>query len=275
MARRTLAAAALAAVAALITATSAFAHAGNPNFESLVSGVSPSIPGFSVQVLNGDDRLAVENSGKQTVTIDGYNGEPYVRMDPNGTVSVNLKSPAYYLNNDPLNPGPVPAFADPNAAPQWKVVEHTGRFEFHDHRIHFMSATTPAQVKDKSKRTKVFDWKVPVKTATATGSINGELFWRGSSGGAPFGAFIGLGVIVLLGLAMVGIVRRRRAATAGLAPDGPALDGAAPDRPAPDGPAPAAAAAAGDAADGDAQEAAPESEPAPVAARERVREEAW
>jgi hypothetical protein len=270
MARRILAAAAFAAVTALITATSAFAHAGNPNFESLVSGVSPSIPGFSVQVLNGDDRLAVENTGKQTVTIDGYNGEPYVRMDPGGTVAVNLKSPAYYLDKDPLNPGPVPAFADAKAAPQWKVVEHTGRYEFHDHRIHFMSATTPTQVKDKSKRTRVFDWKVPVKTASASGSINGELFWRGSSGGAPFGAFIGLGAIVLLGLAMVGIVRRRRAAAESLATDGPALDGPAPDRP-----APAAAAPAGDAADGDAPEAAAEPEPAPVAARGRAREEAW
>jgi len=227
MARRTLVAAALAAVAALISATSAFAHAGNPNFESLVRGVSPSIPGFSVQVLNGDDRLAVENTGKQTVTIDGYNGEPYVRMDPGGTVSVNLKSPAYYLNNDPLNPGPVPAFADANAPPQWKVVEHTGRYEFHDHRIHFMSKSTPSQIKDKSKRTKVFDWKVPVKTASASGAINGELFWRGSSGGAPVGAFVGLGLIVLLGIAFVGVVRRRRAAADGEAPDGGGVPDAA------------------------------------------------
>jgi hypothetical protein len=265
MARRTLAAAALAAVAALISATSAFAHAGNPNFESLVSGVSPSIPGFSVQVLNGDDRLAVENSGRQTVTIDGYNGEPYVRMDPDGTVAVNLKSPAYYLNKDPLNPGTVPAFADADAAPQWKVVEHTGRYEFHDHRIHFMSASTPSQVKDKSKRTKVFDWKVPVKTASASGSINGQLFWRGSSGGAPVGAFIGLGAIVLLGLAMVGIVRRRRAAAEGLAPDGPAPDRSAPTAVAPED----------DAAGGDAPQDDTEPEPAPVAARGRNREEAW
>ena len=104
MARRTLAGA-FVTLAALLTATSAFAHAGNPNYESLVSGVKPAIPGFTVTVLNGDDRLAVENSGKSTVTIDGYNAEPYVRMAPDGTVSVNLNSPAYYLNQDRTNTG--------------------------------------------------------------------------------------------------------------------------------------------------------------------------
>jgi hypothetical protein len=249
MARRTLAAAAFAAVTALITATSAFAHAGNPNFESVVRTVSPSIPGFSVQVLNGDDRLALENSGSKTVTIDGYESEPYVRMDPNGTVAVNLKSPAYYLNQDRLNPPSVPAVADPDAAPQWKVVEHTGRYEFHDHRMHWMSASTPTQVKNKDKRTKIFDWKVPVHTAATTGAIDGELFWRGSSGAAPSGAFIGLGLVLLLGAATVVVVRRRRAAADGPAPDGGAADAAA--------------------------DAAPDPDPAPAPVRERDREEAW
>ena len=61
MARRIILAPALAALAAALLATSAFAHAGNPNYESLVDGVTPSIPGFSVVVLNGDDRLEVVN----------------------------------------------------------------------------------------------------------------------------------------------------------------------------------------------------------------------
>jgi hypothetical protein len=210
MARRTLVAA-LTALAALITATSAYAHAGNPNFESLVQGVSPAIPGFSVQVLNGDDRLEVVNRSTKTITIDGYNEEPYLRMSPDGTVAVNLRSPAYYLNQDRLNLPNAPASANPKLPPQWKVVEHTGRYQFHDHRMHWMSTTTPSQVKNTSKRTKIFNWKVPVHAGTTTASINGELFWRGSSGGPPAAAFIGLLVIVLLGAASVVVIRRRRA----------------------------------------------------------------
>lgn len=211
MARRILAGA-LVTLASLFTATSAFAHAGNPNYESLVSGVKPAIPGFSVTVLNGDDRLEVDNASKSTVTIDGYNEEPYLRMAPDGTVAVNLNSPAYYLNQDRTNTAAVPAGVNPDAPPKWKVVEHTGRYQFHDHRMHWMGTSTPKQVTNKSVRTKIFDWQVPVHTASATGAIDGQLFWRGSSGGAPVGAFVGLALIVLLGGATVVLVRRRRAA---------------------------------------------------------------
>jgi hypothetical protein len=224
MARRTLAAA-FVALTALITATSAFAHAGNPNFESVVRTVAPAIPGFSVQVLSGDDRLAVVNRGRTVVTIDGYNREPYLRLSPDGTVAVNTRSPALYLNKDRLNEGTVPPSADPKAAPQWKVVERTGRYEFHDHRMHWMSRGAPEQVKDKSKRTKVFDWQVPLRAGATPAAIDGELFWRGSAGGPPAGAFAGLVLIVLLGGAAVVVVRRRRAAAAGApASDAPARE---------------------------------------------------
>lgn len=223
MARRILAGA-LVTFASLLTATSAFAHAGNPNYESLVSGVKPAIPGFSVTVLNGDDRLEVDNSGKSTVTIDGYNGESYLRMSPDGTVAVNLNSPAYYLNQDRTNTATVPPGVNADAPPKWKVVEHTGRYQFHDHRMHWMGTSTPKQVTNKSARTKIFDWQVPVHTASATGAIDGQLFWRGSSGGAPVGAFIGLALIVLLGGATVVFVRRRRAAG-----DGPVVSSGPPE----------------------------------------------
>jgi hypothetical protein len=217
VARRTLAAA-LVALAALIPAATASAHAGNPNYESVVRDVRPPIPGFNVEVLNGDDRLAVTNRGRSTVTIDGYNREPYVRMSPSGTVAVNLRSPAYYLNQDRFSGAKVPASADPEAAPDWQVVEHNGRYEFHDHRMHWMAGTVPSQVKDRSARTKIFDWKVPVHAGVATGAITGELFWRGSSGGPPAGAFAALAALVLLGAASVVIVRRRRAGAGAAVP---------------------------------------------------------
>jgi hypothetical protein len=210
MARRCIRAVALATLVVSLCASSAYAHAGNPKYESLVEGVSPKISGFSVTVLNGDDRLEVINHSSKTITIDGYNNEPYLRMEPGGTVSVNLKSPAYYLNVDPTDTAPVPAIADAKAAPQWKVVEHDGRYQFHDHRIHWMATSTPQQVTDKSKRTKVTDWRVPLHTDGSDGAISGTLFWRGSSGGPPAGAFIGLALIVLLGAATVILVRRRR-----------------------------------------------------------------
>jgi hypothetical protein len=214
---RVLAAAALCALAAATIATSAFAHSGNPDYESLVRAVTPQIPGFSVAVLNGDDRLAVENSGRSTVTIYGYGRkpqDPYIRLSPGGRVEVNVRSPAYYLNQDRFSGAAVPRSADPKAAPRWKVVGRSGRYEFHDHRMHWMSKSIPQQVKDKSKRTKIVDWSVPLSVQGAAGEIRGSLFWRGSGAGAPAGAFLALGAIVLLGLAIVVVVRRRRAGRA-------------------------------------------------------------
>ncbi len=210
MARRTILASALAALASALFAASAFAHAGNPNYESLVGGVTPSIPGFSVVVLNGDDRLEVVNHSSKTITIGGYQKEPYVRMASDGTVSVNVRSPAYYLNNDRQGSAPIPKSADPKAAPQWKVVARDGRYQFHDHRMHWMGAKDPPQVKDKAVRTKINDWKVPLQTGGTDGAVTGSLFWRGSSGGPPAGAFVGLALFVLLAAATVVIVRRRR-----------------------------------------------------------------
>jgi hypothetical protein len=210
MARRMLLVAALAAFVAALCAASAFAHAGNPNYESLVDGVTPRISGFSVVVLNGDDRLEVVNHSRQTITIDGYSKEPYLRMAPDGTVAVNVRSPAYDLNDSPTDTAPVPASADAKAAPRWKVVAHDGRYQFHDHRIHWMAKSTPQQVKDKSVRTKVVDWRVPLHAGGTDGQIAGTLYWRGSSGGPPVGAFVVLALFVLLGAAAVVVVRRRR-----------------------------------------------------------------
>lgn len=215
MARHIVLVVALCAFAASAGGTPAFAHEGNPDYESTVRGVTPPIPGFAVEVLNGDDRLEVRNSGPSTVTIDGYDEEPYLRLSPDGTVAVNLRSPAYHLNQDRFTGAPVPASANAKAEARWKVVARTGRYEFHDHRMHWMAKSLPEQVDDTSQRTKIFDWTVPVHAGGASGAIRGRLFWRGSDGGPPAAAPAALAAIVLLGGGLVVGVRRRRRGDAG------------------------------------------------------------
>ena len=97
-------------------------------------------------------------------------------------------------------------------------VDRTGQFEWHDHRIHWMSPVTPPQVKDTGKRTKIFDWSVPIKVGSQPGAIDGELFWVPESSKAPTGAIVALVAIVARVLAIVLLVgagdaggRRRRA----------------------------------------------------------------
>jgi MYXO-CTERM domain-containing protein len=203
----------LGAVAALLAAPAASAHQGNPNFRSIIDGVTPAVHGLRLQVLNYDDRFELTNRSGRTVTVQGYNGEPYARVLADGTVEVNKRSPAYYLNDDRYADVKVPASADPRAAPQWSVVDRTGDLQWHDHRMHWMSTKVPPpQVKDKSKRTKVFDYAIPLQVGASKGAIKGTLFWQPVDGGGPAtGMFVGLAVLAALGVGLILVVRRRRA----------------------------------------------------------------
>ncbi len=208
--RRGVAAAALAALCAL--APPALAHEGNPNYRSEVRAISPPVEGLDAEVLNFDDRIQLRNNGNETIVVEGYRGEPYLRFEPDGTVSVNQRSPAAYLNEDRFADVEVPDAADPKAAPEWETVARNGRYDWHDHRIHWMSKTPPERVReDESARVEVFRWKLPLTANGSAATIGGSLTWLGKDGsGFPVAAAVSLGVAVLAGIVLVAVVRRRR-----------------------------------------------------------------
>ena len=169
------------------------------------------MPGLSLEVLQFADRLVLTNRSGQNVTIFGYQGEPYARVLADGVVEENTHSPAYYLNQNFYGDVNVPAFASPAAAPRWTVVDRTGQFEWHDHRIHWMSPVPPTKVKNKSKRTLIFDWQVPIAVGEQHGGISGQLFWVPEEGTkTPLAAIVALVAIALAGLTLVLVVRKRR-----------------------------------------------------------------
>jgi hypothetical protein len=201
---------ALAVTAAVaVAAPAAQAHSGNPNFRSILHDGAVA-PGVKVQVLGYDQQMELFDSGRQPVTVYGYNGEPYARVLPDGTVEVNRLSPATYLNEDAFGATPVPKFADPKARPQWRVQDRTGRFIWHDHRMHWMAHGTPPQVKDQGKRTKIFDYTIPIAVGSRRQALHGTLFWVGSPSGFPIAAAVSLAALVLIAGAGVVVVRRRR-----------------------------------------------------------------
>ncbi|HEY3960610.1 MAG TPA: hypothetical protein VGL68_08880 [Solirubrobacteraceae bacterium] len=198
----------------------------NYHYRSSITSVTPAVKGLSVQVLEFADRLLLTNHTGKTITIYGYQGEPYARVLANGTAEQNVRSPATYLNTSFYGNVTVPPAASPSAAAKWEVVDRTGQFEWHDHRIHWMSPLTPPEVKDKSKLTLIFDWQVPIEVGTRKGTISGDLYWTPASSKASVGIIL-LGVaIALAGLLFVLFVRRRRDRTpgrtgAGASPVGP------------------------------------------------------
>ncbi len=179
-------------------------------YRSNITSVTPRVPGLELQVLEFADRILLTNHTGRTVTIFGYEGEPYARVLANGTAEQNVRSPATYLNTNFYAHVTVPPIAKARAAPQWEVVDRTGQFEWHDHRIHWMSPIPPAKVKNRSKRTLIFDWQVPIEVGTQKGAIDGQLFWTPENSKASIGVIL-LGVaIAVAGLAFVLFMRRRR-----------------------------------------------------------------
>jgi hypothetical protein len=210
---RTLACVVAAAALTLGAPAAALAHQGNPNYRSVVKAITPATGGVSVSVLNYDDRLLLQNtSGKQVLVLD-YKQQPYIRSDPNGTVAVNTNSEAFYLNEDRTGETAVPKGL--GTTPAWKVVSRNGRYDWHDHRMHWMGTADPPNLKDKSVRTKIDDWTVPVQIDGARGNISGTLTWVPKPREPlPLGAiFAFAALLIALSIAVI-VIRRRRAGTA-------------------------------------------------------------
>ena len=199
-------------LAMVITTPAANAHQGNPNFRSEITSISPAAlaEGLEMSVKNFDDNIELVNRTGKVVLIKGYDGEPYVRFDPDGLVVVNLNSPAYYLNEDRLGDVALPDRADSQAAPDWEEVDDTGTWSWHDHRSHYMSEGVPPQVSDESVVTKVFDYTIPMSIDGVPVEASGTLTWVGSDDSVPVLPFVGLGLLVVAALAGAVLIRRRR-----------------------------------------------------------------
>jgi len=231
-ARRALLVAALALVSAWALAPAqALAHGGDPNYRSEINSVQPPLPdGVSIEVLDYDSYLQLKDLRGHEVVIYGYNGEPYARIEQDGTVQVNERSPALYLNDSRFETDvTVPKSADPEAPPEWKTVDDSGTFIWHDHRMHWMvPGQLPPQVKDTGEKTKVFTYEIPLGVDGKETTLNGTLWWVGGTGTSKLPFVIAAIVIVLGGGALVLWIRRRRdGGDAGSGGDRPADEQAA------------------------------------------------
>ncbi len=210
---RTFACVVAAAALTLGAPAAALAHQGNPNYRSVVKTISPAKTGLSVSVLNYDDRLLLENNSGSEVMVLDYEHQPYIRAAADGTVAVNTNSEAYYLNEDRYGEEAVPKGL--GSTPAWKVVSGNGRYDWHDHRMHWMGKNDPPNLKDKSVRTKIDDWTVPIQVGGATGTISGTLTWVPKpSEPLPLGAIFAFAALLILLFIGVFLIRRRRAGSA-------------------------------------------------------------
>lgn len=162
----------------------------------------PDVEGLSWRLYPTAEYLGLTNSSDQTVTIFGYEGEPYLRIGPEG-VEENLASPTRYLNQRRNGDVALPPRADAAAEPDWERVSGDPRFVWFDHRVHRM----PDDVRPDGAV-----WTVPFAVGETRYELTGALRY---APGPPWWLWFGIGLVVtspvLLGL-------RRRDLQARLAP---------------------------------------------------------
>jgi len=175
------------------------------NYTSEVTGIEPAVDGVEAEVVGGDAFLSVHAGPGTELVVLGYRDEPYLRIDPEGAVWRNRRSPATYLNDDRYGQREIPAEAEAAADPEWELIGGQGRWSWHDHRIHWMSPDRPPQLTGDREQ-EVFEWEVPMLVDGEEVVVTGRLAWRPDV--SPFPAAL----VGLAGLIPLVAVRRRSSA---------------------------------------------------------------
>ncbi len=124
-----------AAVLMLVMAAPARAHAGGgaepSNYRMTVTSIRPPAAGVAVRVGVGGQWVRVTNNAGSTVTVLGYAGEPFLRIE-GGQAVVNRHS-TVLADNPRL--ASVPTQPNPEARPQWVPAGTGGSVAWSDDRL--------------------------------------------------------------------------------------------------------------------------------------------
>lgn len=213
--RRALSVVTLAVVALLASAAPAAAHAGAVQATDYIARIRerPRLAGLTVRVVEAGGRLEV-TSRRIEVVVLGFEGEPYLRIGPDG-VHENRRSPAVYLNADRSGGVAPPPEADPAAEPRWVRVADGPTARWHDHRIHWMASDPPA-VQDAPEEPHVVDrWALPIRTGDRELRATGDILYQPGPSTWPW--VVVAGTLALLVVLASRLGRARRAVVAAAA----------------------------------------------------------
>lgn len=151
-------------------------------------------------MIDYDSQVELTNASGQTVVVEGYHGEPYARIESEGKVFLNARSPSMAPSNDRLGRTEPTGDEDADAPPNWIRVGDGGTFRWFDRRAQYRARGLPAKVTDATRRTLVWRWRIPLTIGELPAQLNGELFW---SGRRPFPT--GMFLLILFSTAGCGL----------------------------------------------------------------------
>lgn len=124
--------------------------------------------GVEGKVIDGDLRLWLRVSPRETVVVLDYRGSPYLRFSRSG-VAVNQNSAMYYFNQTPAEVPP--SNLGPGTAPKWSNASGGHEYSRHDGRLHALATVAIAPGTAYVGR-----WSVPVRVNGAPTMITGGLW---------------------------------------------------------------------------------------------------
>jgi hypothetical protein len=180
---------------------------------------APAVPDLQIRLVEGPvPALFVHNDTGETLLITGSEGEPMLRIGPDG-VRANLRSPSYYTE---AAQGilPVPSSADPLAPPEWTKVSDQPVWAWLEHR-----AVVPASDQERDllgkKPATILTWRTPMTLGDRELMVRGHVNWVppatvshatiGDGGGLPTWLFVA--ALCLFALIALNGLRGRPAVT--------------------------------------------------------------
>lgn len=164
----------------LANASPAYAHTGDTaaltNYTTDIKSFEPVVNGVELKAIQHGEKLELKNTTDEEVTVEGYEGEPYIRAGKDGTF-VNTKSPAFFLNQTIDGSTAQPPSADAKAPPEWKKLSSGTTVSWHDHRAHWMGVDDPPEVQSEpgERHNVIPEWKVTMRHGSqilvASGSV--------------------------------------------------------------------------------------------------------
>lgn len=182
----------------LATAASAWADPPAPtDYRSQVEGLDPAVDGVTARIIGGDSFIELTVTPGLEVLVVGYQGEPYLRFDPDGTVVENQRSPSKPLNDDRFGEGDLTG-TDPEAEPVWEQVADGGTHQWHDHRTHWMQPDRPF---GKEPGDRILEGVVPLQVDGEDVNVEVSSTWVPAPSRLP--ALLGAVAGVLVGVAVI------------------------------------------------------------------------
>jgi hypothetical protein len=164
---------------------------------------------MAIEIVGGDSFLHLSVQPGHEVIVSGYDGEPYLRVSPDGVVEQNKRSPAVKLNTSRWGTiGEQPSYVDANAEPEWERIATGGDYVWHDHRVHWMGKDAPPQLRGAGSGTVFDDWTVPLTVDGTATTVHGRLLLESPPSAVPW-------FVLACGLALaIGLLLGRRAPVA-------------------------------------------------------------